>query len=468
MAAADDMLQVLEWIGFAILAQRNLLIQDVPTLGDLGELTESDITSLSIVYSKRTVAEGRIHFGLHRTKRFKASIHWVQDFERVSEEPSIDDLNQALFQVQIRQAQERATIRQEVAKSDTISKDSSPGRLQTEKDWEKWSKKFKNYLSTIPGVFGIPLSYVIRENDDAAPEGHDNFMMKCVACASLEGPKFEADARQVHQIIMACVEGENSEEWVKKTKKKQDGRQDFKSLHAHYEGAGRASRRIAHAEQIKENTFYKSERAMPFSLFLNRLQTMFNIYEEEEEPIPPNAKVRLLYEKIQHPKLLGAVEAMKVSDARTANPMTFTEAANHLSCEVSKFPEFKAAGGRAGIGAVKAGGKSGSDAIRDKSGNIISGYLRNWRHLSQEDREAVLAERKRLGKGTKENPKGTKSKQISSLEKTMQKQQSKLDIQTREIAALKRNSNTEEEDGPTDDAGNQFGGRQAKKNKKTE
>ena len=77
-----------------------------------------------------------------------------------------------------------------------------------------------NYLSTIQGSLGVPLSYVVRENDEPIPEGHDNFIEKCVACAPLEGPIFEADSRRVHQVISANVQGESAEQWIESIKRK--------------------------------------------------------------------------------------------------------------------------------------------------------------------------------------------------------------------------------------------------------
>ena len=53
-------------------------------------------------------------------------------------------------------------------------------------------------LETIPGITGVPLSYIIRDNNDPIPDRHDNFVQKCIACLPLKGPKYEADTRQVH------------------------------------------------------------------------------------------------------------------------------------------------------------------------------------------------------------------------------------------------------------------------------
>ena len=79
---------------------------------------------------------------------------------------------------------------------DTISKAADPGKFKDEKKWPDWEPAFVNYLSTIPGVKGIPLSYVVRTNED--PDHETNFdgdFVACsIACAPLNDAAFCADA----------------------------------------------------------------------------------------------------------------------------------------------------------------------------------------------------------------------------------------------------------------------------------
>ena len=45
----------------------------------------------------------------------------------------------------------------------------------------------------------------------------------------------------------------------------------MEALQNHYSGEGNTSRRIAVAERIRDTLFYKSERAMQFSAFLDKM-----------------------------------------------------------------------------------------------------------------------------------------------------------------------------------------------------
>ena len=77
--------QVLIWIGFDdVVANRQALCSEIAEIKDMVDLTEKDITELQESYAKRTQNAGRMYFGLQRTKRLKATLHWVQDFARVS------------------------------------------------------------------------------------------------------------------------------------------------------------------------------------------------------------------------------------------------------------------------------------------------------------------------------------------------------------------------------------------------
>ena len=51
---------------------------------------------------------------------------------------------------------------------------------------------------------------------------------------------------------------------------------------------------------------------MSFSAFLNKMQRMLNIFQEENEIISEQAKVRMLLKKVEHPQLQDAIGALRV------------------------------------------------------------------------------------------------------------------------------------------------------------
>jgi hypothetical protein len=89
----------------------------------------------------------------------------------------------------------------------------------------------------------------------------------------------------------------------------------------------------------KFNTLHhkNKRRAMSFSIFLDKMQKMFNIFEKENEPISEQAKICMLHRKVEHPQLQDAVNALHVCASMSG--CTFTECADHLSVQVSELPD---------------------------------------------------------------------------------------------------------------------------------
>jgi hypothetical protein len=452
-------------------------------LTEIGNLKEKEISELSDSYAKRTVAAGKMVFGLQRIKRLKALIHWVQDFARVNSTPTIGSLNQGTFRDALKVAAERATIRKEEKDvSETISRQATPGKLKDADNWDTWHQATENMLSLIPGVNGVPLSYVIRKVATPEPgEVYGTFTEECVARAPLTGAAFEADSRQAHQLILALVQGEIAEQWIKPFKKAKDGRKDMMALIAHHEGEGNSSRRITDAERLKTDLHYKSERQMKFQVFLSKCQEMFNIFDLEEETMSEDAKLRFLFERVQHPEVKSAVSALQVK-VGLGEKVSFTSAANHLAAQLSTTQDFKAnADRRVGISAV--GETKGADAPTDgirKSGKIYTGFYPNFHALSKADKRAVFDERdakgiespgKRGGRGGARSGGGKRSVSAAKKkekDKSDLKSQIGSQVKKQVIAALKRHRESdseseEDDDDPKDDAGTGFGGRTAKK-----
>ena len=74
----------------------------------------------------------------------------------------------------------------------------------------------------------------------------------------------------------------------------------MKVLRDHFLGEGNATRSLALAEQLWESLHYNTERSMTFETFLTQCQRMFNIFQQEEEPMHEDANIRFLFKAIQH------------------------------------------------------------------------------------------------------------------------------------------------------------------------
>ena len=60
-----------------------------------------------------------------------------------------------------------------------------------------------------PGVRGVPLSYVVRENEapDHETDFGNDFTARSIACAPLNDSSLRADARKVHQLLIEIPSG---------------------------------------------------------------------------------------------------------------------------------------------------------------------------------------------------------------------------------------------------------------------
>ena len=155
-------------------------------------------------FSKHTVAQGCITFSLGRTKKLTGLMHWVQDCFHTDDYPDYTTFNNE----QLAEAQSRALVRKaDIDLVNTNTKVADPGKFKEERKWLEWSKAFTNYLSIIPGVNGIPLSYVIHESKPEDGAVYDSFNERMIARAPHVSQYFEANSHWVHTLLSGYLHG---------------------------------------------------------------------------------------------------------------------------------------------------------------------------------------------------------------------------------------------------------------------
>ena len=438
-------------------------------------------------YEKRTQAQGRIPFGLRCIKLLIGVMHWVQDQDHCYTNAStgnIADANEFREIIDI-SIQHTALRKVEDDQVDTISKAADPGKSKDERKWPDWEPSFVNYLSTIPGSYHVPLSYVVREQEDSDHDHDfgDDFVSEMIACAPLHGAHFRADSRCVHQLLKNVLVAETAEQLIKNLEPHADGRRDMLTLREYYSGEGNASRCIATTEQMREGLHYTTERSLAFSIFLDRMQKMFNIYEEEGEEFTENAKLCELFKQVQHPQLQDTVKALKVHFDMEG--ITYTQAANHLTAAVLELPEYhlthKVSASSSGTPRIRGGGGSNHNSnIKKKGGmqapnkgilmsdrSVFTGYCPNWLELSKEDKQRMLDSRSKKKKGGIGNKRqisdvASVAEQLQVMKRTISElMSSKNDHINSESSEDKMKSKAQH---TQNDAGNAFGGQRMKSN----
>ena len=420
-AALAEAHQALQWIGFGNQAHLDSICEEAgfESLKDFVGLSEKDIRVMADGYEKRTQAQGRIPFGLRRIKLLIGVMHWVQDQDRCYRNASTGNIADAnefreIIDISIQCAALRKVEDDQV---DTISKAADPGKFKDKRKWPDWEPAFMNYLSMIPGSYRVPLSYVVREQEDLDHDRDfgDDFVSEMIACAPLHGAYFRADSRRIHQLLKNYLVAETVEQWIKNLEPHVDGCRDMLALREHYSGEGNTSRHIATAQRMREGLHYKNERSLVFSIFLDCMQKMFNIYEEEGEEFTENSKLRELFKQVQHTQLQDTVKALKVRFDMEG--IMYAQAANHLTATVSEVPEYhlthKVSASSSGTPRIRGGGgnnhnsnikkKGGMQApnkgILMSDGSVFTGYYPNWLELSKEDKQCVLDSQSKKNKG---------------------------------------------------------------------
>jgi hypothetical protein len=349
--------------------------------------------------------------------------------------------------------------------------------LKRQKDWLVWSRSLTNYLSTILGQDGVPLSYIICENDEPNYDNEDkedfDFEQLSIKCAPLVRVFYKTDVRKVHQLIHGFVHGETAETWIKPKEKPPNGWLDFKALQAHYGGKGNKSVRIKEAGVLRNSLHDKNERAMSFEMFITNMQAMFTGFEDNDELLTDAQKIRLLFQKVQSPSLTQVKNALQVSyDLDKAGEVTYNFLANSMAAEAASLPDHAHNRQASGLDRHPTPGSAPASGIKGANGDIFTGFYKNFQSLSDDEKQAIFDERKRLNINPKKNRGNHSRKGQTSAIKVNKKTLSKM---TREISSMKARLKDikatkvtfkDEDSNVQDNAGDQFGGRKKKKKQK--
>ena len=105
--------------------------------------------------------------------------------------------------------------------------------------WIDWRDSLVNFLRTQPGRNGVPLIYIIRDNDQPIVQNNAQFLDDYVDQAPLNGSAFSADAGEVHTYLVNFItENSTAENKILPFQSEKNRRTDYFALKDHYEGVG--------------------------------------------------------------------------------------------------------------------------------------------------------------------------------------------------------------------------------------
>ena len=437
-------------IGFGEELATKLLEEGFGSFDEVKTMSEEDFHQSLETLSKRPTAVTRVIVPIGLSRKLKSLILWIQDYFRCGLRPQINELSDEALDEALERAQDRKVERSQL---ETITKTLVPEKFQYDKNWDKWHKSLRTYLAALPGSNGVPLIYVIRANEDP-PNGQTftTYNEKAIAYAPLNGIAFQNDARKVHFILTALVQGGPGEQFLTPIARLQNGRRDMQALYAHFAGKGNYNRQMATVDKLRATLHYKSERAMPFISFLQKLQYMFQLCDEQDETMSEQAKIRELLAKCQSCQFMNNAIATLKFESQRGN-LTFQAAVNHLQTLVSETQTVAATtrnisayttsgynnprkGERGGRTSTRGGRGRGRGGRSSGRRSPDTGYrtAEEWSSLSGPEKDAIRAARSRKGVTG-----GAKSGHPSAT-KRIQELTSQRDELNREISKLSSNS----------------------------
>ena len=144
-------------------------------------------------------------------------------------------------------------------------------------------------------------------------------------------------------------------------------------MRAHYDGPGETAKKLAKTEVDLKNLHYKNEHSLSFESFINKLNEIFFILSESEQPYTPVQKVKKMCENTNtsNTTLQAAMKFIKMNpDLKTPINEYFTKAANALAEQVAIiFPNARALTSRyvffiySGCGRGRGHGRNNSGGI---------------------------------------------------------------------------------------------------------
>lgn len=287
--------------------------------------THGELDSDFKTYSDLTQTQGQIRITPGIKKNIKAFLQWSRDEYRLGRNPEYGSFSIVETQRFIRRYK---THKQFMDKSSDVSDAAKPSKFTTKMRWSDWAPTFLNYLRTIPGRDGVPLSYVCRDSDQPDPTPHEDFIDDYVTMAPINhGEAFGIDASEVHTLIVKFITGNDTAEMkIKAHELLRNGRTDWTSLKEHYEGIGIHAFDIHEAETILQDLYYSGEKQphMFWERFEQRLTYAFTTYAKVEGPdvYTQNMKLRTLLHKIKADFLVPTKAGLNIE--LTKRPMTMT------------------------------------------------------------------------------------------------------------------------------------------------
>ena len=222
--------------------------------------------------------------------------------------------------------------------------DAAPEVFNDDMSWEDWVKTFKAYLRLVAGESGIPLSYVIRDDENPNMADQGNFLANYAARAPLNGDYYDRDNETVYVLIVKfTAQNTRAKDALKTVVNENDGREAFMTIKSQFEGEGIMQTKVTNAESTLKNLFYAGEKH-PHMWWVKFEQELLKAHTAIEadagRPVKTDAaKLQELQTMIKADWLQNSVAVINTEIAKVPMTMTFRQALTvYRNAVLAKYP----------------------------------------------------------------------------------------------------------------------------------
>ena len=470
---------IMTHIGISAAADRNAVIGDFLSdgLSGLALMSDEDVKDACNSYAKRTDGDFPVILNQLHRQRMRALLLWVKDMTRAQQLiswPNGTGANQV--NDELREAWERERMRKDQRKVGESYHDHwFNNKLKSQNQWEKFMEELESTLNMIIGSQGVPIIYVIREEEASQFDPTIPFEDAIIQAVAVDNAQFKIDARTVHQIILNNVD-DNSDAYtyIKPLLRHHDGRRDILALRDRYSNDATKQAIINSAKATLENLRYKNERSFTFERFSAKMQKAYDDLKGNGREVDNGDIVDALWSKIQDSSLQSFLAALKIDYMR--QPRSYKLLLQDIAGEIAGQKKVTFASGTRGVSALfTKDGYCPKEGVHTPSGSIFIGnYDSNkWHSESVKPYHKEIIDARSKDKSNQ--PSRSEKKRVNAVrrsKKKLKKLKKLISAAKVTIASTKRNDSSD--DGSSDEedndskAGNAFGGKNSvvKKKKK--
>ena len=469
--------QIFTNLGFSTAPTRNALIADFLSGGmdGLVHMSEDDVRDACTSYAKRSDGNFPIILTTLQRQRMKSLVLWVKDMKRARQAASFPTgTSSADMLAALDASLERAGTRKEQKKvGETYLDHKFTNKLKSQAQYEKFSEELESTLSMIVGSQGVPLIYVIREEEAASFDDTIPYEEAIIQAVPLSGDKFNIDKRTVHQLVMNNVhEDSDAYTYVKPLLRRRDGRQDVLALRERYNSDATQQTIINEAKSTLDSLRYKNERSFSFERFSSKLQKAYDELEDNGRAVHNGDIVDALWSLIQDSSLQTYLASLRVDYQR--NQRDYKLILQDIAAEVANIKKKVsfAPGTREVNATYVLEGTCPKNGVHTDDGSVFIGsYSRNqWASdLVRPYHGEIMEARSKNGggKGSDEGASSRNKKRRANAVKRSKRKIRKLKAQLSAARTVSAGTCTGGEDCNSDDkssdnAGDSFGGKRSK------